>query len=175
MVQTVNRQSKAQRAAKPAPDILRVEYINSLRAFIVWMDNGQTYLLHAADLPEADPSPIERVALARSRRYFAVTQASGNTFDVPWDLVLHHCEPSYPYFKGRQAREAEGSRAARIGSRVRSLREQRGLSVAELARRAGLLRPNLSRLESGKHAPTLDTLERVAAAMGATVADVVAD
>lgn len=174
MVQTVNRQSKVPRAAQPAPGILRVEYINTLRAFIVWMDNGQTYLLHAADVPEADPSPIERVALARSRRYFTVAQASGNTFDIPWDLVLHHCEPSYPYFKGRQAREAEGSRATRIGQRVRLLREQRGLSVAELARRADILRPNLSRLESGKHMPSLDTLERVAAALGTTVAEVVA-
>jgi transcriptional regulator with XRE-family HTH domain len=34
--------------------------------------------------------------------------------------------------------------------------------------------PNLSRLESGKHVPSLETLERVAGALGVRVADLVA-
>ena len=37
-----------------------------------------------------------------------------------------------------------------------------------------MLVPNLSRLETGTHVPSLETLERVAAALGVRVADLVA-
>jgi len=33
-------------------------------------------------------------------------------------------------------------------------------------------RPNLSRLESGKHQPSLETMERIAEALGVTVAEI---
>ncbi|MBI4218826.1 MAG: helix-turn-helix transcriptional regulator, partial [Chloroflexi bacterium] len=39
---------------------------------------------------------------------------------------------------------------------------------------AGMHRPNLSRLEAGRHEPSLDILEKVANALGVPVADLVA-
>jgi transcriptional regulator with XRE-family HTH domain len=68
----------------------------------------------------------------------------------------------------------EVSRAARIGARIRKEREARGWSLGELARRTGMQAPNLSRLETGKHVPSLDTLERVAEVLGVRVANLVA-
>ena len=41
----------------------------------------------------------------------------------------------------------------------------------ELAHRTGLQAPNLSRLESGKHMPSMETLERVAEALDMRMAD----
>jgi len=47
-----------------------------------------------------------------------------------------------------------------------ALREQRGWSQRELADRAGMKQPQLARLETGQVEPRLDTLQRLAMAMG---------
>jgi transcriptional regulator with XRE-family HTH domain len=44
-----------------------------------------------------------------------------------------------------------------VARNVRLLREQRGLSLAELARQAGLAKQTLSNLEQGAGNPTEDT------------------
>lgn len=46
------------------------------------------------------------------------------------------------------------------------LREKHGWSQRELAERAGMKQPQLARLETGQVEPKLDTLQRLAKAMG---------
>ena len=58
---------------------------------------------------------------------------------------------------------------------VRLLREQRGLSLAELARQAGLAKQTLSKLEQGTGNPTVDTLFSIARALGVPVTRLVAE
>lgn len=59
-----------------------------------------------------------------------------------------------------------------LGSRLRSLREERGWSQRELARRVdGLHQPDLSAYETGRVAPGLGTLVRVAGALGLSLAE----
>ena len=53
------------------------------------------------------------------------------------------------------------------------MREAKGLTQAQLARAAGILRANLSRIEAGKHRPTLETLEKLAAALKVPVVDLI--
>ncbi len=53
-----------------------------------------------------------------------------------------------------------------LGSRVRTERERRGLTQAELAERMGTTQPTVARLEAGGVTPSLDTLHRVADALG---------
>ena len=53
----------------------------------------------------------------------------------------------------------------KIGERVRELRTMLKLSQAEVARRSGIQRPNIARLEAGEHTPSLDVIVRVADAM----------
>lgn len=61
----------------------------------------------------------------------------------------------------------EGDRSAdRVGAVVRAEREKRALSLAALAEAAGTSEANLSRLERGQRASTLDLLDRVLGAMG---------
>ena len=52
-----------------------------------------------------------------------------------------------------------------IGERIRKLREAKGLSQEELEQRSGLLRCYISRVEQGHTVPSLESLERFAAAL----------
>lgn len=52
-----------------------------------------------------------------------------------------------------------------IGIRLRKLREERKLSQGDIEKRTGLLRCYISRVENGHTVPSLETLERMAAAM----------
>jgi ribosome-binding protein aMBF1 (putative translation factor) len=61
----------------------------------------------------------------------------------------------------------EARRAFLIGQAVRERRLALGLSQAEVAARAGMSQPALSRLEAGGTVPTIPVLERIALALGA--------
>jgi transcriptional regulator with XRE-family HTH domain len=52
-----------------------------------------------------------------------------------------------------------------IGARLRSLREEKGLSQGDLEKITGVLRCYISRIENGHTIPSLDTLERFASAL----------
>lgn len=60
-------------------------------------------------------------------------------------------------------REYERTRLANdVAIRVIQYRVMHGLSQAELARRLGMRQPNVARLESGEHEPTIATLSLLA-------------
>jgi transcriptional regulator with XRE-family HTH domain len=60
-------------------------------------------------------------------------------------------------------REYERTRLANdVATRVIQYRVRHGLSQAELARRLGTRQPNVARLESGEHEPTIATLSLLA-------------
>ncbi|NNK07280.1 MAG: helix-turn-helix transcriptional regulator [Myxococcales bacterium] len=60
----------------------------------------------------------------------------------------------------------------RLGARLRKLRLEAGLTQAELARRTGIHRPNIARVEAGRHTPSLETLARIANAIGVSTTHV---
>jgi ribosome-binding protein aMBF1 (putative translation factor) len=57
--------------------------------------------------------------------------------------------------------------AFELGEQVRRLREARGMSQQELARRAGTSQPAIARLEAGGVDPRLETLHRLGRALDA--------
>lgn len=66
------------------------------------------------------------------------------------------------------------SLARRIGGAVRQLRQERtALSQENLAKVVGVHRTYLGVLERGEGNPTVDTLEKVAHALGITVSEIV--
>lgn len=66
----------------------------------------------------------------------------------------------------RQGR-AEAERAYLLGRAVRELRLALGLSQVELATRASMTQPALSRLEAAGVIPTIPLLDRISAALDA--------
>ncbi|MBU3735853.1 MAG: helix-turn-helix transcriptional regulator [Methylobacterium sp.] len=56
-----------------------------------------------------------------------------------------------------------------LGASVRDLRVQLGLTIADVAERAGISRGMLSKIENAQTATSLDTLEQIANALGVTL------
>lgn len=54
----------------------------------------------------------------------------------------------------------------RMATRIKALREQRGMTQEQLAEKAGVSRTYLARLETARQDPTLSTLEKLAKALG---------
>ena len=145
-------------------------YLVGENRFLVTFDSGKEYGFARPALDCDDGTDVVSVKVDGRRFFFQVTQASGNEYEVPWDRVLYEAEASYPYYRGNRGRvEKSGA----VGRQVRRLRKIKGMTQAQLARAAGILRPNLTRVESGKHRPSLETLERIASALKVPVVDLI--
>ncbi len=53
-----------------------------------------------------------------------------------------------------------------VGRRVRELRVRRGMVIEDLARKCGLSKPYISQVETGKASPSLQTVQKLAQALG---------
>jgi len=58
----------------------------------------------------------------------------------------------------------------RFAVRLRQIRESRGMTQETLAKKIGVTRAYLSRLEMGRHDPPLSRVEKLAKALGVKVA-----
>jgi len=71
-----------------------------------------------------------------------------------------------------QAKESKGGALAwAIGQRLRAARERKHLTQEALAGLTGIARANIARLEAGRHAPGLETINCMALALGLEAAD----
>ncbi len=66
----------------------------------------------------------------------------------------------------RRAGYRRAKEAYEIAERVRQARERLGMTQSELATRIGSTQPAIARLEAGGVMPNLDTLHRIAEALG---------
>ena len=64
---------------------------------------------------------------------------------------------------------ATGNLERYLGNAIRDLRQRHGLTIAEVADRAGISRGMLSKIENAQTATSLDTLNRLAQALGASL------
>jgi transcriptional regulator with XRE-family HTH domain len=58
-----------------------------------------------------------------------------------------------------------------MSEKIRQFRQQKKLTQAELARRLGVDRSTINKIENGKIRPSLALLERIAAELGVSVKD----
>ena len=71
--------------------------------------------------------------------------------------------------------DADKKLLAEFGRRIRETRVAHGLSLEQLARLTGISAPALSLIETGKRDPRLTTLNRIADALRAPLAAIIAD
>ena len=61
----------------------------------------------------------------------------------------------------------------RVAERVAQLRQERGMSQEVLGAKARINRVTIARLEAALHPPNIETLDRIARALGVTLLDLV--
>lgn len=100
-----------------------------------------------------------------------VTLEDGKTEEIPWDYARHYADSTY------QAQEEQVAREGRqvLGRRLKRLRIQAGLSQEQLAKRSGISRVTLARIELGEHSPRMDTLRALARGLGCDVKELLLD
>lgn len=87
--------------------------------------------------------------------------------EVPWDRIRSVADPEYRAHLADRADE----RARRIGSRIRTLRLEAGLTPVALAKRVGVPREVLANLEAGKIESPPDLIENIAIALAKRLRD----
>ena len=71
----------------------------------------------------------------------------------------------------RRPRRRDLSVFAGLGPTLRRLRRLRGMSQRDVAQASGITRPMLSGYERGRTLPSVETLDRLLAALGASLAE----
>lgn len=56
-----------------------------------------------------------------------------------------------------------------IGERIREIRKRKGITLLDIEVKTGIGNGYLSRLERGQYSPSIDTLERICAVIGAEI------
>jgi DNA-binding XRE family transcriptional regulator len=136
-------------------------------------DDGNVALLSRPWSAQDTGAPLSEIALVEGGLSAKLTLQDGCTFSLGAADVA-------PSPNGSTASVPPGSPlgdvdGVRLGHRLRALRIAAGLTQAELARRTGIHRPNIARVEAGRHTPSLETLARLAAAIGVSTTRVLAD
>jgi DNA-binding XRE family transcriptional regulator len=137
--------------------------------------DGTAALLSRPVSEADDGSEVASIALGPGAESATVTLASGRelTLRAPATNGAHaSVRPGAPTNGNTGVLPIDG---VRLGARLRELRVAAGLTQAELARRTGIHRPNIARVEAGRHTPSLETLARLASAIGVPTTTVLAE
>lgn len=154
---------KPQAAGIPkVPDILACTFDRSQDAFRVLYVDHSALTLGRGELSGVGGRAVAAWVVDELRRGVEVVLEDGSVSSFSSEFPRYLRDEDYRRKVDRRRGRSCGDLGARVAQRVRSLREKRGWSVAELARRCGMAAPNVHRLESGKHIPTTRTLVRVA-------------
>ncbi len=128
------------------------------------LGDGRCLLVPRPVDPRDDGSEILAIELAEDAGSARLRLAGGAEITVDAQRITSASAVGAPHVNGTAAPlPIDG---ARLGARLRELRLAAGLTQAELARRTGIHRPNIARVEAGRHTPSLETLARLASAIG---------
>lgn len=128
------------------------------------LGDGRTALMRRPLGKADDGSEVLEIELGDDAESASVALGSGAVIVVRAPVgpgVAHAAVDSF-------AMDAVSLDGVKLGARLRALRVAAGLTQAELARRTGIHRPNIARVEAGRHTPSLETLARLAGAIGVT-------
>ncbi len=136
---------------------------------VVDFKDGSRARLEGQRLLLPDDGPVEWERLTWSPYEIAVP-GPYEVVVIPWSRVRVLTDAGYAAHLSSAAEDE----ARQIGARLRQLRKARGLTGKEVAERAGIPPPQLSRIERGQqHGGGLPALEPLLAAMDCTLHDLI--
>jgi len=169
---TVARRADAERSK-------RFEYLavspraNELLAILA---DGSAALFPRPASETDDGTEVSSIALSEGAQEATLTLVSGSEFTLRAVAAIASAATARPSVAPTNgSHELTPIDGVRLGRRLRALRMAAGLTQAELARRTGIHRPNIARVEAGRHTPSLDTLARLASAIGVPTTSVLAE
>ncbi len=151
--------------------IEKVDYMETEKVFACTFKDMKKFFLKRSDVPDNVDAKIGRIVVDDLGYHFTVEYASGEKSVVPWDFVKYHCDEQYQFHK---AKESKNISAKEIGKRIKELRSAAKLTQQDLADKTDIQRANIARIEAGNHYPSLETIEKIAAALSRPVAYFVA-
>lgn len=134
-------------AARLTPDGLYVRFADDQEGVIPFPD------LKLAGEPA-------RVALPRPH-VIEIHLTDGQVEEVPWDFARHYADAGY---RARSEEAAERGRCL-FGERLKSLRSEKALTQEALAKRSGINRVTIARIEAGEQLPRYQTVLALAEAL----------
>jgi DNA-binding XRE family transcriptional regulator len=162
------RSAAAEHAAEPfwrqpgGLDLTMAHALPGGREIEVRLRGGQVYRLAPASLGVLPPALL--ATLGPDPRALILCGGDGQLVTIPMEQLLAACEPA---FADDQA--ARAARCSTVGERIRALRLEAGRPAREIAASAGMAPSNYARLEASRIDPRIDTLRRVAKALGVPV------
>jgi DNA-binding XRE family transcriptional regulator len=151
----------------------RFEYLTvSPRAneLLALLGDGTVVLVPRPVAEDDDGSEVSSIELGADAQTATLKLGSGHALTLRAGAVCDSNkdggEHADHFGNGNGANGVGAVDGARLGARLRELRLAAGLTQAELARRTGIHRPNIARVEAGRHTPSLETLARLASAIG---------
>jgi len=151
----------------------RFEYLTvSPRAneLLALLGDGTVVLVPRPVAEDDDGSEVSSIELGADAQTATLKLGSGRELTLRAGAVCDsnkdNGDHADHYGNGNGANGVSAVDGARLGARLRELRLAAGLTQAELARRTGIHRPNIARVEAGRHTPSLETLARLASAIG---------
>ena len=137
--------------AESSRDGLSVSFADGLVSFIPWHSIREIHSQSDVDSIEFN-TPNEVV----------VRNRDGRVAEIPWDFARHFGDAGY---RDRMAQETlRGQR--KFAERLRRLRREADLSQQKLADLSGVSRVTIARIEAASQSPKLDTIQKLASAMG---------
>jgi len=141
-----------------------------------YIATGRNIVLHGVRQDQTErtnrdrPRPASHAALHRRR---PLRHRGGLTMNsrTTWDEMKARRADSSQRHRGYDS----AGRAIRLASEIRTLQEKKGLSQRQLAKLVGTTQSAIARLEGGRISPSLPTLDRIAAALGAEVTVTITD
>ena len=136
---------------EPSREGLNVSFADGLVSSVPWDSIREVH--NQADVHSIElDSPYQ--ALIRTRQ--------GEVAEIPWDFARHFGDQEY-----REHIDEIALRGQRtFAHRLRNLRRESDLSQQKLAELSGVGRVTIARIEAASQSPRLETIQRLAAAMG---------
>ncbi len=133
----------------------------------VVFDDGFSASVKTKYLVSPNTGKIDWSKMKFNRHELMVRSSDNEEIVISWLTIRTLTDGEF----GRHLAVAAEEEARQIGLRIKELRQSRGISGKDLAKRSGITPQSLSRIENGRHDVVFTTLQRILAAMGFSLQD----